>query len=114
MSAKKSGSLPTRTYRKLLVLESAFASGLHVSLFLSGESFDTDDLVHKVLTPIPHVPIVDVAHKQKKPFILNMNNSPIHKSKITGGKLSQMLVYLALHPLYSPDVAPSDCFCSDT
>jgi hypothetical protein len=85
-------------------------SGLHVSNFLASKSFDAGCFVHNVLTPIHHIPIVDVAHKQKKRFILHMDNSPIHKSKVTRAKLFQIPVHLAPHPLYSPDLAPSNFF----
>jgi transposase len=39
-----------------------------------------------------------------------MDNSTIHKSKVTRAKLSQIPVHLAPHPPYSPDLAPSDFF----
>jgi transposase len=39
-----------------------------------------------------------------------MDNLPIHKSKVTRAKLSQMPVRLAPHPPYSPDLTPSDFF----
>jgi transposase len=85
-------------------------SGLHVSNFLAGESFDADYFTRNVLIPIHHLPIVDVAHTQKKRLILHMDNSLMHKSKVTKAKLSQMPVRLAPHPSYSPDLAPSDFF----
>jgi hypothetical protein len=85
-------------------------SGLQVSNFLAGESLDADDFVRNVLTAIHHLYIVDVAHKQKKPLILHVNNSPIHKSKVTRAKLSQMTVHLASHHHYPPNLAPSGFF----
>jgi hypothetical protein len=61
---------------------------LHVSNFLEGESFNAKYLVRNILNPIHSLPIVDVAHKQRKRFILHMDNSPIHKAKVTRAKLS--------------------------
>jgi hypothetical protein len=53
---------------------------------------------------------VAVAHKQKKKFILHMDNSPMHKAKVVKAKLSQMPIHLAPHPPYSPHLASSDFF----
>jgi hypothetical protein len=39
-----------------------------------------------------------------------MDNSPIHKAKVTRTKLSQMPVHLAPYLPYSPDLAPLDFF----
>jgi transposase len=85
-------------------------SGLQVSNFLEGESFNAEYFVRNILNPIHSLPIVAVAHKQRKRFILHMDNSPIHKAKATKAKLAQMPVHLAPHPPYSPDLAPSDFF----
>jgi hypothetical protein len=87
--------------------------GLHVSTFLAGESFDANYFVRNVLTPITHLPIVDVAHKQKKLFILHMDNSPIHKPTVIRAQLSQCrsiwLLTLLIHPIELHQIV----FCSD-
>jgi hypothetical protein len=82
---------------------------LPMSDFLTGESSHGDYFMRNVLTLIHLLPIVAAAHKQKR-FILDMDDSPIDKSKVMRVKLSQMLVHLALHHLYSPDLTPSDVF----
>jgi hypothetical protein len=41
-------------------------SELQVSNFLKGESFNAKYLVRNILNPIQSLPIVDVAHKQRK------------------------------------------------
>jgi histone-lysine N-methyltransferase SETMAR len=86
------------------------ASGFQVSDFLGGESFDADYFVRNALAPIHHLQIVDVAQRQKKRFILLIENSPIHMSTVIRAKLSQMPVHPVVHPPYSPGLAPSDCF----
>jgi hypothetical protein len=84
--------------------------GLQISNFLEGESFNAEYFVRNILNPVHSLPIVGVAHKQRKRFIFHMDNSPIHKGKVTRAKLSQMTVYLAPHPPYSPDLAPLEFF----
>jgi transposase len=50
------------------------------------------------------------AVSQKQKLVIHMNNSPIHKSKITIRKIASMQVKLAPRPSYSQDLAPSDFF----
>jgi transposase len=83
-------------------------SGLHVSDFLAGESFNAEYFVRDIMHRIHLLPIVSIAHEQTKRFVLHMDNAPIHHSKVPKAKLSQMPVHLAPHPPYSPDLAPSD------
>jgi transposase len=85
-------------------------SGLHVNDFLADESFNADYIVRNVLTPIYILPIVAVTHEQKKQFIININNSQMHKSKIAKEKLSKIPIHVSPHPLYSPDLVPLDVF----
>jgi transposase len=82
-------------------------AGLHVSEFLTCESFDCDHFVRNVLSPLRVLPMAAAAHQQNR-FILYMDHSPIHKSTLVWKTPSQMSVHLAPHPLYSPDVTPSD------
>jgi hypothetical protein len=88
--------------------------GVHVSNALMSESFNADDFVRHILQPIHSLQIVAVAHKQKKKFILHMDNSPIHKTKAARAKLSQMPIHLAPHPRILPMSLPRTSFCSDT
>jgi transposase len=76
---------------------------------ISGESFNSDHFVGNPLTLIHHLPTVGAANKQKI-FILQIDNSPIHKSKVVRAKLSEMPAHLAPHPPYSPDLAPLHFF----
>jgi hypothetical protein len=84
--------------------------GVHMSNALLSESFNADYFVRHVLQPFHSLQIVAVTHKQEKRFILHVDNSPIHKAKVTKAKLSQMPINLVPHPSYSPDLAPSAFF----
>jgi histone-lysine N-methyltransferase SETMAR len=83
---------------------------VHVSNALLSKSFNADYIVRHILQPIHSFQIVAVAHKQKKQFILHMDNSPTHRAKVAKAKASRMPIHLALHPPYSPDLALSDFF----
>jgi transposase len=84
--------------------------GIYVSNALVGESFNAEYFVEHILNQVHLLQIVTAARTQKKRFILHMDNSPIHKARVVKAKLAQMPVYLAPHPPYSPDIAPSDFF----
>jgi histone-lysine N-methyltransferase SETMAR len=47
---------------------------------------------------------------QKNKIIFNQDNAPAHKSVLAMGKLRDLHYELLEHPLYSPDLAPSDSF----
>jgi len=47
---------------------------------------------------------------QKKKIIFHQDNAPAHRSVLAMGKLRNLHYQLLEHPLYSPDLAPSD-FC---
>jgi hypothetical protein len=53
---------------------------------------------------------VGVAQRQRRKFILDLDNSPIHTAKVAKARVSQMPIHLAPHATYSPDLAPSDFF----
>jgi hypothetical protein len=95
---------------KVMITLSLNTSGLHVRNLCAGESFNADCFVKNIMDRIHRLPIVSIAHKQQKGFGLQMVNAPIHYSKVTRAKLSQMPVYFAPHPHYSPDRPPSDFF----
>jgi histone-lysine N-methyltransferase SETMAR len=84
--------------------------GVHLSKALLSEFFNADDFVRHILQPIHSLQIMAVAHKEKKKFILHMDNSAIRKAKVAKARLSQLPIHVAPHPPYSPDLAPSD-FC---
>jgi hypothetical protein len=86
------------------------AWGVHVSNALLSESFNADYFVRHIFEPIHSLQIVAVAHKQRKQFILHLDNSLIHRAKAAKAKLPQMPIHLAPHRPDSPDLAPSD-FC---
>jgi hypothetical protein len=58
-------------------------SGLQVSNFVEGEPFHAEYFVRDMLNPIHSLPIVGVAHKQRKWCILHMDNSPIRNATVT-------------------------------
>jgi hypothetical protein len=95
---------------KLIITLFLNASGLHVSNFCAGDSSNAECFVKNIMDRIHRLPIVSIAQKQKKGFVLQMVNAPIHHSQMTRAKLSQMPVYLAPHPQDSPDLPPSDFF----
>ena len=47
-------------------------------------------------------------HMQKKNVLFHQGNAPCHKSMKTLVKLNELSFELLPHPLYSPDLAPSD------
>jgi histone-lysine N-methyltransferase SETMAR len=63
-----------------------------------------------VLGDIEHLSALQTAIGQKKKFDLNMENSPIQKSRAVTQKMASFRLALAPHPPYSPDLAPSDFF----
>jgi hypothetical protein len=85
--------------------------GIHVLAALSEKtSFDAEYFVDYVLTLITKLPVMHTAASQKQKLVIHMDNLPIHKSKAAIRKFASMLVKLAPHPSYSPDLAPSNFF----
>jgi hypothetical protein len=98
---------------KLMIIISWGVSGIHVIDYLpSGTPFDSTYFIDHILHGFNTLPIIDVAVRQKKAFVIHMDNSLIHKSKSVIAKISSMSLQLAPHPSYSPDLAPSDFFPS--
>jgi hypothetical protein len=85
-------------------------SDLHVSNFCAGESFNAECFVKNILDRVHRLPIVSIAHKQKQRIRLADGECADTLFKSDKGKMSQMPVYLAPHPQYSPDLPPSDFF----
>ena len=46
----------------------------------------------------------------KKKVLFHQDNAPSHKSLATMAKLNELSFELLPHPLYSPDLAPSDYY----
>jgi hypothetical protein len=90
------------------------AWGVHVSNSLLSESFNADYFVRHILQPIHSLQIVAVAHKQKKKFILHLDNSPIYRADVAKAKLSQMPIHLTPHPRMLPISLHRTSFSSDT
>jgi len=51
-------------------------------------------------------------HLQKKKILLHQDNAPSHTSAVAMAKIHELRFELLDHPSYSPDLAPSDFFCS--
>jgi hypothetical protein len=84
---------------------------IHVLGALSEKtSFDAGYFVDYILTAIEDLPIMHTAGSHKQKLFIQMNNSPIHKLKAAIQKIAPVRVKLALHPPYSPDLAPLDFF----
>jgi histone-lysine N-methyltransferase SETMAR len=76
-------------------------------------SFDAEYFINYVLTPIEELPVMRAAVTQKQILVIHMDNSPIHKSKAAIQKIASLRLKIAIHPAYSPDLAPSDFFFPD-
>jgi transposase len=86
-------------------------SGIHVLDCLPHDtSFNSAYFLDHIVASLRNLPILHVAQRQKKRFVLHMDNSPIHKSKSVVDALSNLGIQRAPHPPYSPDLAPSDFF----
>lgn len=76
----------------------------------STDSFNSQYFIANILEPIVESGIVDKAKQQKQKFIIHMDNSPIHKSKLTQSYIASNGMYMPQHPPYSPDISPCDFF----
>jgi transposase len=63
-----------------------------------------------VLSDIEHLAALQTAIRQKKKFVIYMDNSPIHKSRAMTEKMASLSLALAPYPPYSPNLAPADFF----
>jgi transposase len=96
---------------KLMITIFWDVSGIHVIDYLPpGTSFDSTYFIDNILYDFNTLPIISVAVRQKKLFVIHMDNSSIHKSKSVIAKTSSIPVQLAPHPQYSPDLTPSNFF----
>jgi hypothetical protein len=86
-------------------------SGIEVIDYVpSGESFNSAHFIERLLLAIAGLSARHAAVRQRKAFVLHMDNSPIHKSKAGMKTMASIPVQRAPHPPYSPDLAPSDVF----
>jgi transposase len=87
------------------------SGGLYVNRLLeSSTSFNSAYFTDYVLSDIESLPSLQMAVQQKKKFVLQMDNSPVHKSRVVTEKVASLRIALALHPSYSPDLARSGFF----
>jgi hypothetical protein len=87
------------------------STGLYVfDCFPEDSSFNAAYFIDYILSKIEKLPDVRMAASQKQKFIFHMDDSPINCSKDVMERIKAVLLELAHHPLYSPDLAPSDFF----
>jgi transposase len=85
--------------------------GIHVIDYVpSGESFNSSRFIEQILPTIAGLPARHAAVRQRKAFVLHLENSPMHTSRAVLETMASIPVQLAPHPPYSPDLAPSDFF----
>jgi hypothetical protein len=85
--------------------------GIHILAALSEKTFfDAEYFIDYVLIPTEQFPVTHASAIQKQTLVIQIDNSRIHKSKAATRKITSMRVTIALHPAYSPDLAPSDFF----
>jgi histone-lysine N-methyltransferase SETMAR len=102
---------PLITTPKLMITIFWGVSEIHVTDYLPPDtSFDSTYFIDHILCGFNTLPIISVAVRQTKAFVIHLGNSPINKSESVIAKISSMPVQLAPHPPYSPDLAPSDFF----
>jgi hypothetical protein len=99
---------------KLMIIILWGISVIHViDYFSPGSSFDAGYFVDRILNTFETFSAVFLARRDKKSFVIHMDNSPIYKSRSVVAKISNMSVHLAPHPSYSPYLAHSDFFLFD-
>ena len=76
----------------------------------SNYKFDSQYFIEHVLEPIANSDIVAKSKRQKQSLIIYMDNSPVHKSKLTHCFITSHGLYMPRHPPYSPDILPCDFF----
>jgi hypothetical protein len=81
---------------KLMITIFWNVSGIHVIDYVpSGESFNSANLIERNLPTIAGLPARHAAVRQKKAFVLHIDNSPIHKSKAVMETMASIPVQLA-------------------
>jgi histone-lysine N-methyltransferase SETMAR len=73
-------------------------------------SFDAKYFIDYVLIPIEELSAMRAAVTQKQTFVIQMDNSPMHKSKVALQKIASLRLKIATHPPYSPNLTPSYFF----
>lgn len=79
----------------------------HIDMMKKGQSFNTEYFINNVLEPT-----IDEFRKtsKKKKLKLHLDNCRVHNSKKSNEWYNKNGVVRVPHPLYSPDLAPSDYF----
>ena len=76
----------------------------------STERMNSQYFINNILVKITKSDIYKKVKNAKKRLIIHMDNCPVHKSNASSQFLSQNGFFVAPHPPYSPDLAPSDFF----
>ena len=75
-----------------------------------GMRMNSSYFIQNVLIPLTETKLFNDAKKQKKKYVLHMDNARVHRSKETMEFLQSHHISIAPHPVYSPDLAGSDFF----
>jgi histone-lysine N-methyltransferase SETMAR len=75
-----------------------------------GRSFNSEYFRDHLVAPLRNLPILHVAQRHKKVFVLHIDNPPLQKSKSVVDAFSILGIQRAPHQPYSPDLDPSDSF----
>jgi hypothetical protein len=71
-------------------------SGIHLIDYVpSSESFNSSHFIEQILPTIAGLPARHAAVRQRKAFVLHMDNSPIHESKAVMETMASIPVQLA-------------------
>lgn len=76
----------------------------------AGEKWTAQYFIDRVIEPITTSELFEASKKQKRPFIIHMDNAPIHRAAAVSEVMEEKLIQRARHPPYSPDLAPSDFY----
>ena len=74
----------------------------------SDESYNSQYFCNHIIDSLVASDRYTQAKTQKQKYVLHMDNSPVHNSKYTEKYLMEKGIYRPQHPVYSPDLAPSD------
>ncbi len=113
---KDGDKVPDRVSRSLLTRKIMITifwskSGIQVLDVLDENlRMNSEYFIANVLVPLTQSQAYLNSKKQKKQFTLHMDNSRVHKSKLTLDFLHSHGITIAPHPAYSPDLALSDFF----
>ena len=76
----------------------------------SGQRFNSSYFIERILKKMALDECVAKAKKNKQRFILHMDNSPVHKSKIVQEFIKSHGMIMPPHLPYSPDLSPFDFY----